>query len=164
MSTPPPAQRQSWTMVAFSMAMATVIYGFVIFSFHGGRWESPDAQEPPRLLFWAGAAVALIASVTWTQLRLRAPIRNATEAVPPGELMEPTTFQVLSMVSLALAEAACILGFVQAFLYRTPVRDYVPFGLASLVVIVADTIPVGLRYWRERERRQQPASARAPLE
>jgi hypothetical protein len=70
---------------------------------------------------------------------------------PPGPLFEPAEFRLRSIIALALAEAVCVLGFVQAMMYRGTLREYLPFGAATLLVIALDIFPTGLRYWNSRE-------------
>jgi len=145
--------RSVWLVTAGAMAMATVIYVIVLNTYLStGEPPVAAADRPlPRALFWSAAVAFLLASMLWTQLRVRGPIDAATSMQPPAPLFEPAEFQVRSIVALALAEVACILGFVQSMMYRAPLREYLPFGAATLLVIVLDIIPAGLRYWSSRE-------------
>ena len=148
----PVPNRNTWLVIACSMAAAAVIYGFVIQSLLAGAAPTAAPDPPlPRTFFWGAAAALIVASMLWTQARLRAPLDQATSTQPPGPLLAPADFQVRSIISLALAEAVCVLGFVQAMLYRAPLREYLPFGAAAGLVIVLDIIPIGLRYWSSRE-------------
>jgi hypothetical protein len=144
--------RGGWLLIACAMAMSAVVYIVVIQTLlaSGPPPVAPDAPVP-RALFRGAAAGFVVASMLWTQLRLRSPIRQAASSVPPGQLFGPAEFQLRSVVSLALAEVACVLGFVQALMFRAPLRDYFPFGAATVLVVVLDIIPVGLRYWSSRE-------------
>jgi hypothetical protein len=144
--------RRVWLILASAMAMPAAIYGFLIqFAFAGEPPAATTATPLARALFWGAAVAFLVASMLWTQLRVRAPINEATCMQPPAPLFAPSEFQLRSVVSLALAEAVCSLGFVQAIVYRGAVRDYLPFGAATVLVIVLDIIPTGLRYWNSRE-------------
>lgn len=155
--------RLHWLVLASSMAAACVVYGAVIASiFSGGMAPAPAEAPVPRPLFWTAATALLAASMVWTHVRLRGPIRRASRALPPGELMGPAEFQLRSIVSLALAESACLAGFVQTILFRTSLADYVPFAVAAVLVIVLDAIPAGLAYWSAWETRPDGGAERRP--
>jgi F0F1-type ATP synthase membrane subunit c/vacuolar-type H+-ATPase subunit K len=148
----PVPSRNVWLLIACSMVMAACLYALVItLLFASGPPPAAPDTPLPRALFWSAAAAFVVASMLWTQLRVRAPIDQALSTQPPAPLFTVAEFQARSIISLALAEAACVVGFVQAMMYHAPVRDYLPFGAATVLVIVLDVIPTGLRYWSSRD-------------
>ncbi len=153
----PQPSRSTWLIIASSMAIACVIYAFVLYMILRTPSATPALPASPaaRVAFWCAAAVALVASMLWTHLRLRVPIGRALRSEPDATLPGTVEFQTASIVSLALAEAACVFGFVEGILFRTPLPDYVPFGIAGLAVIVFDIVPLGLSYWTAWENRQR---------
>ena len=92
-----------------------------------------------------------------TRFLLRTPINSAINSGTRAALPEPAVFQLRSIISLAPTEAACVLGFVQVMLYRTPLKDYVPFAMASIAIIALDIVPLGLKYWDAWEQRNPAA-------
>jgi hypothetical protein len=144
--------RNVWLVIAASMAAAPCFYGVVIQTILAvGAIPEPPDLPLSRTFFWIAAAALLVGSLLWTQLRVRAPIDQATSTVPPAPLFAPPEFQVRVIISLALAEAVSIVGFLQAILFRAPLREYLPFGVATVLVVVLDIIPIGLKYWSSRE-------------
>lgn len=90
-------------------------------------------------------------------------MREAARLEPPAGLPTPADFQVRSIVSLVLAEVACILGFVQSYFFHAPLMDYVPFGVAAVLVIALDIIPLGLEYWKVVDAQARGQQAARPI-
>jgi hypothetical protein len=150
------ANRTTWLVTVAGMAVACVVYGVLIVLMRAqGAVPAATGKAPPAILFLGAALLAIVASMLWTRLGLRRGLDRALDAQPSAPLLEPGVFQVRSMISLALAEAAAIVGFVQAMGWGGTVQDYVPFGAVAMVVIVLDVMPLGLRYWSAWESRPQ---------
>lgn len=160
-TTPSAPSRILWLIIASSMAMACVMYGVMIVILGPGSSPPRVGTTSTRIVFWVIAALMLAASVLGTRLRLRAPVRRAAES---GEaLPQPADFQVASLIMLALAESASVLGFAKGFLFGMSLRDYIPFGVASFAVMTLVVIPAGLAYWDAWESRQRGDPGPQPI-
>lgn len=153
-------RRESWLVILFAMTAAPVVYYFVAGAVAEGIPDSPVyAMLLPAFGMLAAVELALGAFVL-----SRAP-RAGSGGLPAllagAELATPQAFQTASVIGMALAEACAILGFVLVFV-GGPVYMYVPFGAASVAVMLAVGLPAGLGYWRDRA--QADAEGRAPIE
>lgn len=153
-------RRESWLVILFAMTAAPVAYYFVAGAVAEGIPDSPVYA----MLLPVFSALALAELVLGAFVLSRAP-RAGAGGLPAllagAELATPRAFQAASVIGMALAEACAILGFVLVFV-GGPVYMYVPFGAATVSVMLAVALPSGLGYWRERE--QADADGRAPIE
>lgn len=146
--------RRTWLIIASALAVTPLCYGLVITMLPGTTPIPPIFYNPvPRPFFWLVAGAAVVASIAWTHVRLRVPMDAATDTPSRAQLLAPAEFQRRSIVSLALAEVACIVGLVEAMLYktvmyRTPALvEFLPFAGATMLVVALDVVPLGLKYW-----------------
>jgi hypothetical protein len=153
MSQTPTSPRAQWFVLFASLAGAVVLYGFVAYSLAASR--TSVAENPlPVPLAYAIAGAALLAAVIWVRVRLSVPRSDTLSGGPPSAsyaLLTAARFKVESLVAMALAEVAAVVGFARVAL-GAPWTEYLPFGLASFLVLVAVVLPAGLSYWSEWER------------
>ena len=159
MATSTGPRRESWLVLLFAMTAAPVVYYGVAGAVAGGMADSPVyAALLPVFSVLALAELALGAFVL-----SRAP-RAGSGGLPAllagAELATPQAFQTASVIGMALTEACAILGFVLV-LVGGPLYMYVPFGAASVAMMLAVGLPAGLGYWRERA--QADAEGRGPI-
>lgn len=138
------ANRLTWLVVTGAFALATVVYAVFAFTTlppgAGSRLPEPLGTMLPVV-----AAVDLLAAIAWTKFGWR-----GTRAGDGAALVPPERFMQYSVVSLALAESAAIIGFVQVTAGARPML-YLPYGAAALLVIALVIAPAGLGYWSDRE-------------
>lgn len=150
----PTPSRNVWLIIALSLAAAPLFYGFVgSILLAGDRPASPAGTGALRALLRAMAVLAPLASLAVTHFALRSPLRAALEPPHTEPLLAPAVFQQRSVIALALAELTCIAGYLQIQMFGATLAEYAPYGLITLLVIVADIVPVGLGYWRAIEQR-----------
>lgn len=147
-----PPDRRTWLIIVFAMFIAPLIYGSV------GSWIPASgsmlpAAELERLqpLFMAGALagpfLGMVVAHFGLRMRSAAPDSSGAAATLPA----PEQFQRSSVVALALAESSSVIGFLQFFLGPFTWRDFVPFGLTTVLAILIGVLPAGLRYWNAYE-------------
>ena len=107
-----------------------------------------------RLAFPLAGALALLLSIGWT--RSRVPDGQPRE---DGTLPTPAEFSQASIVGMAMAEASAVLGFIWCLWSGNGWREYLPFGLGSLLALALVSLPRGLAYWSAWESR---GAARGP--
>lgn len=158
------ATRSSWLAMWAAFSAAPVVYLVVALQIVGSVPASP-ALPMLRLLLALLALPVLGAGIVMMQragrARTDAPLVGL---LSPGEAVaEPRAFQAAFVIATALVESVAIYGFLLIFLGGT-VTDYLPFGGAALLVLLAVGLPAGLRYWSERAgSAPQPGGAR-PIE
>ena len=149
MSPPETGRRQTWLIIWGALTVAPAFYYVVGTLIVGGA--SPVPQLPMlRVAFWV---IALVELVVGGFLMTRAPrAREGVQGLAAFFGAEgpatPGAFQLGFIIGATLVEACAILGFVLLFL-GAPIGEYLPFGAASVAVMVAVGLPTGLRYWRE---------------
>lgn len=148
------AGRTAWLVQTGALAMSIPVYVLVAF-LAAGRREAPP-EGPPSVLPWllAGTCLALLAVSAAVAPRV-APGARRSELPPPG------WFRSRSLLSVALAEAAAIVGLVGAFLLADPRVALLP-AAAALLLMAAHHLPNGLRYWTALERPGDEIPAIAP--
>jgi len=154
--------RATWFVLWAAFTAAPILYGFVA-TFVAGTVTVAPTLATMRLAF---AALALVQVAGGAFLLTRAPRMRGGEPGLAGffgndSLATPEAFQLGFVVATALVEACAVLGFVLVF-FGGSVIEYVPFGIASVAVMVAVGLPTGLRYWDARE--QADAGSRSPIE
>lgn len=152
-------KREGWLVILFAMTAAPFVY----YGIAGAVAASiPDSPVYAALLP-IFSVLALAELVLGAFVLSRAP-RAGSGGLPAllagAELATPQAFQTASVIGMALAEACAILGFVLVFV-GGPVYMYVPFGAASVAVMLAVGLPAGLGYWRDRA--QADADGRGPI-
>lgn len=154
--------RATWFVLWAAFTAAPAVY-YVVVALVAGSATAVPAND---LLRPAFAALALVQLAGGAFLLTRAPRMRGGEPGLAGffgseTLATPAAFQLGFVVATALVEACAVLGFVLVFL-GGKLADYVPFGAASLAVMLAIALPTGLRYWDARE--QADAGSRSPIE
>lgn len=146
--------RAAWLIQTGALATSIPVYVLVAF-FAVGRREAPP-EGPPGLLPWllAGACLALLA-VSATVAPRVAPGARRAELPPAG------WFRSRSLLSVALVEAAAIVGLVGAFLMKDVRAALFPAG-AALLLLGVHHLPNGLRYWAALERPDDEIPALGP--
>lgn len=122
--------------------VATVTYGIVL-SVIKEPASGLGAPAPwMRIAFPVAGALALLLSIGWT--RSRVPDGQPREG---GTLPAPGEFVTASIIGMAIAEAAAVLGFIWCFWSGTGWREYLPFGLGALLALALVSLPRGFGYW-----------------
>jgi len=142
------ASRTVWVVLTGAFALATVFYAILGFVIHG-QPTGAGVPAPLGTLFPVIAVVDLLAAIAWTRFGWRGTRAGEGPMVPPERFMQYT------VVSLALAESVAIIGFVQV-VAGAPPMTYLPYGLATLLVIALVILPAGLGYWSDRESAGSP--------
>lgn len=137
-----------------ALASGVLMYGVLLLLAGSTRVAKADPNLPP-VLFYAASAACLFASMAWTRWRVRplVPLPPETPPEEPPPTPDATRFQQQSLVSLALAEAAAVVGFVHGFVTNSGILDYLPYAAGALAVMWFDVLPLGLRFWRQVESR-----------
>ena len=123
------------------MMLATVTYAVVL----ALRTPATGLGTPEpwmRFAFPGAGALALLLSIAWT--RSRVPDGAPRDG---GALPAPAEFSTASIVGMAMAEASAVLGFTWCVLSGNGWREYLPFGLGTLLVLTLICVPRGLAYW-----------------
>lgn len=144
--------RRTWFVLWAAFTAAPVVY-YVVSTFVAGTATAAPSLATLRLAF---AALALVQLSGGAYLLTRAPRMRSDLPGLGGffgndALATPAAFQLGFVVATAFVEACAVLGFVLVFLGAPP-AEYIPYGAASLAVMVAVALPAGLGYWNERER------------
>ncbi len=154
--------RTTWLVIWAAMTAATVVYYFVGAQVAGTVASTPSLASLRFALSILAPVELLAGAVLLSRAgRARADATGLAmflggDAPPP-----PRVFQVAWIIGAAMVEACAIMGFVLIFL-GAPLTNYLPFGLASLAVMLGVGLPTGLRYWSEWEQAQ--ARGGGPIE
>lgn len=130
----------NWLAIFGAMSASVLVYGGVAFVF-GRSGEPPETARPLRMALWGAALVALFAAQ-----RLIAPYRKALAGGPGMPRPDTRSFFGRSIVALALAEAAAILGLVLVFSGGS-LSDFLLLGMLALLVDFAVILPAGLAFF-----------------
>lgn len=152
------SNRRIWTVIVFAMVGAVAIYPIVlVFARQGVAAPPPGSRPAPAIWmpFAVAAMLALMFSMNW--MRHRMPYPDSDSATPLPGVAE---FMKGSIVGMAAAEAASVIGFLWCLYSGAAWRDYVPFGAGSLLVLLLVCLPRGQAYWTAREAAD---AARPPL-
>jgi F0F1-type ATP synthase membrane subunit c/vacuolar-type H+-ATPase subunit K len=147
----PTLNRSTWLFVFAGMVNAVVLYALILWMIGRTGASAPATASVPRVAFSIAAAACLFASMAWTRMRLRPQVRIEAEVTEPVPPPDAGRFGRDSIVSLALAETAAIVGFAQGFLLHNGVVAYLPFAVGTLAIMLFDVLPLGLRFWRQME-------------
>jgi hypothetical protein len=143
------ANRSSWLLTTLSLTAAPIIYYVV------GMQIEYDADPPAMLPMYRIVAMSLAATLlaVGSVIIRRAPRAGVAEtpADPRSALAAPERFTVQFLVGAAAVEMSAVLGFVLVAM-GAPLGVYIPYGVGTLLAMLAVALPVGLRYWSERER------------
>jgi hypothetical protein len=151
-----------WFVLWAAFTAAPVIYG-VVAMLVAPTLPAASPLLPVLRLAFAGLALVQLVSGTFLMTRASRAVYGAPGPAAPPEgpaLAEPLAFQKAFIVATAFVESCAIYGFVLVFL-GAPVLEYLPFGAATVAVMIAVGLPTGLRYWGERES-MSPGSGGAP--
>jgi hypothetical protein len=149
--TPPLPTRQVWLVVWGALAAAPIAYAVIA--------QQVQVTTPPPgnlpLLRMAFLAVAALGFVAGSLLMSRAGTPGGFPPAPPAspdtpDLVAPATFQLRSIIAMALFESVAIYGFVLVMLGGPPLL-VLPWSATSLVGLVGIALPNGLAYWRRWE-------------
>lgn len=133
-----PASPVSLYVLIYAFVMSVLIYSGLVW-FLGGQRTPPPAPDPTlKTIFMVLGMLILGAAVMVFHLQAA----NRPQ-------LEPEKFQVITMVSLALAEACAILGLALFFMGAAP-ADFYGFAAGSLIVMLFYILPAALRYWAAR--------------
>jgi len=152
MSPSEPNRKQVWLILWVAFTAAPVLY-YVVGALVGG--PAPAVPQLPlvRLVLTLLATVEVVAGgfLMTRAPRARAGVQGFGAFFGGTEPAAPAAFQLAFLIAASLVEACAILGFVLLFLGAT-LAEYLPFGAASLGVMLAVALPTGMRYWSEVER------------
>jgi len=154
---------QTWWVVLGAMTLSTFVYAFVLYLLLAQAPPAPPGAGAVRTALIAVAALGAAAALVVSRRRLRPREAFATESGPQATLVPPEKFQVVATIALALAELPVVCGFVCVFLTRGGLRDYVPFAVISLALLLFEVGPSGQRYWRARRALADSAGKPPPL-
>lgn len=142
--TPWQTRRMVWFVIFGGMATSVILYR-VVLGLLGPQPAPPDASTL-RTVFYVAAALTLLGSIAWTRRRLEPPAD--TESMPSSSPQPPIPqFMTASVVAMALAEAASVLGFVLVCSGAGAAAEYLAFGAGTFLVLALVILPRGLRYW-----------------
>ena len=147
----PVPTRQIWLVVWGALAAAPIAYAVIAQQVE--VTTSPSATLP--LLRMAFLGVAALGFVAGSFLMSRAGAPGGFPPAPPAspdnpDLVAPATFQLRSIIAMALFESVAIHGFVLVLL-GGPRMLILPWSATSLVGLVGIALPSGLAYWRRWE-------------
>lgn len=143
--------RQLWLVIWGVLTVAPIGYA-VIAQLIEAPLEPATMWSTLRAVFFGMSALAFVAA---TFLMSRAADAGGW---PPGasgpshtpDLAPPATFQVRSLIAMALFESIAIYGFVLVLL-GGPRLHILPWTAASGAGLLAIVLPKGLAYWRRWE-------------
>ncbi len=151
MSPSEPNRKQIWLILWAAFTVAPVLY-YVIGALIGG--PAPATSQLP-LIRLAATLLATVDVVAGGYLMTRAPRARLAQGFGAffgsTEPARPEAFQLAFVIAASLVEACAVIGFVLLFL-GAALAEYLPFGAASLGVMLAVGLPSGMRYWSEVER------------
>ena len=133
-------EKVRWLVLVAGLTASIPLYAVVVFVLAGG--EGPAEPAPMALryaLYGAAFGLALLALV------LAPRVGNDAASAPPFEALLKRT-----ILSLAVAEAAAILGLV-LFLLGRNLGDFLVLAGLALCVILLGIVPRGLKWFRLRE-------------
>ena len=146
----PLPEKARWLVLVAGLTASIPLYSVVVFVL--ARAEAPAAPAPFGLrLALYGAAFALV---------LLALVVAPRVGDDPATALPFETFLRRTLVSLAVAEGAAILGLV-LFLLGRNLGDFLVLAGLALAVILLGIVPRGLRWFRLRE--EPPAGGAPPL-
>lgn len=154
--------KSTWFVLWAAFTAAPVIYFVVGMQVAGS--VRPSAALPTLRIAFAALALVTLAAGTFLltrTARARPGALGAATFFGGEQLAPPVAFQQAFVVATALVEACSIYGFVLLFL-GAPALEYLPFGAGTMGVMIGLALPVGLRYWSERE--QADASGVPPIQ
>jgi hypothetical protein len=147
---PPTTSRQVWLIMWGALTAAPVIY--VVLAQVIAAPAEPSASLPLLRTAFVGLAVVAFGAGTFLISRAAGP-----EGFPPGptapgapDLAAPATFQLRSIVAMALIESVAVYGFV-LFMLGGSRLQVLPCAAASIAGMVGVVLPAGLAYWRRWE-------------
>ena len=133
-------EKVRWLVLVAGLTASIPLYAVVVFVLAAGERHGGPAPLGLRYAFYgASLALAMLALV------LAPRVGNDAAAAPPFESLLKRT-----ILSLAVAEAAAIVGLVLYFLGRD-LGDFLVLGGLALAVILLGIVPRGLKWFRLRE-------------
>lgn len=143
--------RQAWLMIWGSLALAPIAYAFIA---QQVQVTTPRSETFP-LLRMVFLGMGVLGFVAGSFLMSRAGTAGGFPPAPPAsantpDLAAPATFQLRSIIAMALFESVALYGFVLVFLGGPPL-EILPWCATSFVGLVGIALPNGLAYWRRWE-------------
>lgn len=133
-------EKVRWLVLVAGLTASIPLYAVVVLVLAAGDQHGGPAPLGLRFaLYGASLALALLAVV------LAPRVGNDAASAPPFESLLKRT-----ILSLAVAEAAAIVGLVLYFLGRD-LGDFLVLGGLALAVILLGIVPRGLKWFRLRE-------------
>ena len=143
--------RQVWLTIWGALALAPIAYTIIA---QQVAVTTPPSETLPllRMVFLPVAALGFVAG---SFLMSRAGTPGGFPPAPPAspdtpDLVAPASFQLRSVIAMALFESVAIYGFVLVFLGAPPLH-ILPWSATSFVGLVGIALPNGLAYWRRWE-------------
>jgi len=153
-----PQRRISWLVIFASMLVSLGVYCILAVILQQSDSQPPVSAgaDALRQVVYAAAILVLLASILFWNVRTRAvTVTPGYGAQTRPHLPSASHFQTSTIVTLALAESAGVLGLVLFFM-GAELSDVFALSGAGAAVMIALVLPRGLRYWslvetRERE-------------
>jgi len=151
-----PQNRTSWLVIFASMLVSLGVYCIlaVILQQSGSQPPVTAGAEVLRQVVYAAAVLVLLASILFWNVRTRAvTVTPGYGAQTRPHLPSASQFQTSTIVTLALAEGAGVLGLLLFFM-GAGLNDVFALAGAGAAVMLALVLPRGLRYWSLVETRE----------
>lgn len=146
---PQATTKRSWLIYFGGIQCTAAAYGWLTILVVHAPSAAPLASGI-KLVFMGLAFGTLVASALIFRLRT-----DVIATPGSGPLPTPQKFQQVTVISLALAEAAPILGLVMFFLGASR-EDFIPFAVAFWAISFLGFLPRGLAYWKLVDQQRPP--------